>query len=367
MRLKPLILSTALLLPCMAQAALYITIVQGLGGQAQYDEEFTDSRSKIHAASVTMTDADKVASFEGDGATREALMAHFASLNKTMTDSDRAVIYLIGHGSFDGETYKFNIKGPDLTAEDFKNILTALPGRNHFLVNTSSTSGAMLDTLVGEGEEASNPDYVVIAATRNGNERNATHFSRFFAEALTTEAADINKNNSISIQEAFDFADRRVSAYFEEGGRLATEHAQLRGEGADRFNLSRLNALELETELAEADDGLRTLLEQRQAIDDQIEELQLRRSELGNAAYIQQLQALILEAAKLSEQIDALRGPSAPAPARSASAQNNATPPTLPNPRRGGGQLQGDLSPFENPAEVRRAPPETRAGGNQIQ
>jgi len=346
MRLTSMILSSALLLPSLAHAALYITIVQGLGGQPQYDTEFAESLSKLMAASITMTDEDKVSAFEGETATRETLLAHFNTLNQTMTGDDRAVIYLVGHGSFDGETYKFNIKGPDLTAEDFKTILDALPGRNHFLVNTSSTSGAMLETLVGTGDDASNPDYVVISATRNGNERNATHFSRFFAEALTSQAADINKNNTVSIQEAFDFADRSVSAYFEDSGRLATEHAQLRGEGADRFNLSRLNALQLETELAEADDGLRTLLEQRQDIDAQIEDLQLRRTELGNAAYIQQLQALILKAAELSEQIDADR---------------NAAPPQARSVNQGAGLLQGDLTPFEIP----RPPQVTNESENQ--
>jgi hypothetical protein len=295
------------LVPALSHAALYVTVIQGLGGQSEYDREFTDSRTKIEAASLTITDKDKVFSFSGDAATRDAILAHFKALTARMTKDDRAAIYLVGHGSFDGETYKFNIPGIDLTATDFKDLLAALPGTNNFLVNTSSTSGAMVETLVGTDEKASNPNVVIIAATRNGNERNSTQFGHFFAEALTTDGADVNKNQSVSIQEAFEYAQRGVEGYFKDAGRLATEHAQMRGDGAAQFNLSRLNALQLETELNQADGELRTLLEQRQAIDAQIEELQLRRAELDNATYLRQLQALILQAAELTEQIDALQ------------------------------------------------------------
>jgi hypothetical protein len=295
------------LVPALSHAALYVTVIQGLGGQSEYEREFTASRGKIEAASRTITDDDKVFSFSGDAATRDAILAHFKTLTARMTKDDRAAIYLVGHGSFDGETYKFNIPGIDLTAADFKEVIAALPGTNNFVVNTSSTSGAMVEALVGTDEKATNPNFVIIAATRNGNERNSTQFGHFFADALTNDTADVNKNQSVSIQEAFDFAQRSVEGYFKDAGRLATEHAQLRGEGAAQFNLSRLNALQLETELNQADGELRTLLEQRQAVDTQIEELQLRRAEIDNAAYLQQLQALILKAAELTEQIDALQ------------------------------------------------------------
>jgi len=297
MNCKNLLLSLALL-PTLAQAELYITIVQGLSGMPAYQSEFDSTREKIVAASNSMTATERVSTFAGDTATREALLAHFSSLNTSMKADDRAAIYLIGHGSFDGEEYKFNIPGPDLSGSDFKQILADLPGQNHFLVATGSTSGAMVELIAGEAE---NPDYILVAATRNGNERNATHFGRFFAEALTNEAADINKNNNISIQEAFDFADRSVQTYFEEEGRLATEHAQLRGEGAAQFSLARVNQIQLET----VDPRLSELLQQRQALDARIEELQLRRAEMNNADYLQQLQALILQSAEVSEQIEA--------------------------------------------------------------
>lgn len=316
MLMKPLLLAPLLLAAVPAQAALYITVVQGLGGAADYQQQFDEQRKVISAAAKTLTSDDKLAEFSGDAATRAALLAHFAQLNQNMGEDDRAALYLIGHGSFDGEEYKFNLPGPDITAQDIKSLLDALPGRNHFVLNTSSTSGAMVELITGvpaprdDAEapaDSSTDKYLLVAATRNGNERNATHFGRYFAEALSSEDADINKNNNISVQEAYDYAALQVEAYFTDAGSLATEHSQLRGSGAAQFSLSRLNAIEL---APDADPLIAQLLEERQALDTQVEELQLRRSELGNTEYLRQLQELILRTAELTERIEAAQGTS---------------------------------------------------------
>lgn len=311
------LLSLSALLPAAAHAELFITIAQGLGGMPEYENEFTDVREKVAAASATLTGEDKVFTFSGEGATREALLAHFTMLKGKMTDGDRAAIYLIGHGSFDGEEYKYNIPGPDLTTADLKEVLETLPGQNHVLITTGSTSGALVEGITGvraardendtralEAMASTPSKYLIVAGTRNGNERNATHFGRFFAEALVSSAADINKNDTVSVQEAYDFATRAVEEYFDDNQRLATEHAQLRGEGAAQFSLSRLNTLEYETD----DPELGELIEQRIALDAEIEELQLRRNEYAsNREYLQALQALVLQSAELTERIDAAR------------------------------------------------------------
>jgi hypothetical protein len=329
--LPSLTLSAAVLMPALAHAELYITIVQGLGGMPEYQQEFDEVREKISAASITLTSEERVFTFNGDAATRDALLAHFNTLEERMGDDDRAAIYLIGHGSFDGEEYKYNIPGPDLTTGDLKGVLEALPGQNHVLITTGSTSGALAEGITGvraprdendtraiEEAAAAPSKYLIVTATRNGNERNATHFARFFAEALVSTEADLNKNDTISVQEAYDYANREVEAYFTDAQRLATEHAQLRGEGAAQFSLSRLNALEYETD----DPELSELLEQRVALDSEIEELQLRRSEFAsNRDYLQALQALVLKSAQLTEQIDAARAEAGAAPAQQAPGQ----------------------------------------------
>src|SRR5690606_26023639 len=130
---------------------------------------------------------------------------------------------------------------------------------------------------------------------------NATEFGAFFAEALASEEADINKNNSISVQEAFDFASRRVADFFESSGRLATEHPQIRGEDAPRLNLARLDTAAQTPAAAAGDPEIARLLERRQQIDVEIEELQLNREDYTTAEYTQRLRDLILESATVTE------------------------------------------------------------------
>lgn len=295
---KPLILlflSSSLLLAVPASAELYVTIIQGLSGQAEYKEKFDDQRAKVTLASRSLTSADHVTTIHGDDASRENLLTHFQQLAGRMTDSDRAAIYLIGHGSYDGDEYKFNIPGPDITTTDLDDILNSLPGQNHFLVNTSSTSGAILEDLENENR-------IIITATRNGNERNSTEFGTYFAAALSSEEADLNKNNNISIQEAFDYAEREVADFFESSGRLATEHPQIRGEGAAQFSLARVTPVETQNE----NPTISRLLERRLGINADIEDLQLKRGQYSNTEYIQLLQALILESATITEEIELL-------------------------------------------------------------
>ncbi len=279
------------------RAELYVTIIEGLGGEPVFEENFHNQSQTLADASVTLTDADKVALFRGENATRANLLAHFESRSAIMNENDRAAIYLIGHGSFDGEEYKFNIPGLDITTDDILNILGSLPGQNHFLLNTSSTSGALLEPLEGESR-------ILVTATRSGNEKNATVFGEYFVEALSSEDADLNKNNNISIEEAFGYAQRQVEEYFESQGQLATEHSEIIGDGAAQFTLARINPVVISQE----NPRIAELQEQLLDIDQQIESLQLRRPELSNQEYIEQLQALILQSATINEEIDQIRG-----------------------------------------------------------
>ncbi len=141
----PFALTLMFLVSLSARAELYVTIVQGLGGEPAFEENFHAQSQALVEASSSLTDADNVTLFNGEDATRNNLLAHFESQSALMNDDDRSAIYLIGHGSFDGDEYKFNIPGLDITTADILNIMQAFPGQNHFLLNTSSTSGALLE------------------------------------------------------------------------------------------------------------------------------------------------------------------------------------------------------------------------------
>ncbi len=291
------ILSLVLMLPLMTSAELHITIIQGLDGTSDYAQQFSEQARRVNIASESVTQNPLIRYFSGEDATRESILDHFSQLASTMTHEDRIAVFLIGHGSYDGFEYKFNIPGPDITGKHIKDVMNALPAKVQLLVNTSSASGAI-------NEQLKNEDRVVITATRNGNERLATRFGAYFFEAIENSAADINKNNAITVKEAFDYAERMVTDYFEDQGQLATEHPQLSGDYAGQFVIARLLRDRTEDENPE----LTKFLTERGEIDIKIEELQLKKGELLQDEFLSQLQILMIDLSTVQEKIDQISG-----------------------------------------------------------
>lgn len=275
----------------------YVTIIQGLDGTQTYGQQFTEQATRLNIAAESITENSLIRFISGDEATRENIMEHFSQLQTVMQEDDRIAVFLIGHGSFDGYEYKFNIPGLDITGEDLQTAMDALPARIQMLVNTSSASGAIKEQLENE-------DRVVITATRNGNERLATRFGEYFFAAIEDSAADLNKNDAITAQEAFDYAERMVKDYFEYQGQLATEHPEISGDYAGQFVIARLGQDRPERE----DSELTRLLSKRSALDIKIEELQLKKGELQQDDFLSQLQMLMIELSTLQEKIDQLGG-----------------------------------------------------------
>ncbi len=286
-----------LMMPVAVFADRYVTIIQGLDGTQTYGQQFTEQATRLNIAAESITENSLIRFISGDDATRENIMEHFAQLQTVMQEDDRVAVFFIGHGSFDGYEYKFNIPGPDITGEDLQTAMDALPARIQMLVNTSSASGAIKEQLENE-------DRVVITATRNGNERLATRFGEYFFAAIEDSAADLNKNDAITAQEAFDYAERMVKDYFEYQGQLATEHPEISGDYAGQFVIARLGQDRPERE----DPEQTRLLSQRSALDIKIEELQLKKGELQQDDFLSQLQMLMIELSTLQEKIDQLGG-----------------------------------------------------------
>lgn len=237
-RLRQVLVNTFAMLALLpvggaAQAALQVVACEGLGGEAAYTQQFDAQVAAVKAAAATLTDAQHLQVLAGRACTREALGAAFRQLAGTLAADDRLVLYLIGHGSFDGEEYRFNMPGPDVTGHELKAWLGGIRARDQLVVVTGSSSGALQELLKARGR-------IVVTATRSGAERNATRFGGDFAAALSDAAADGDKNGSVSVQEAFDFAQRRVKEFYERDVRIASEHAVLGGEQAARFTVARL-------------------------------------------------------------------------------------------------------------------------------
>lgn len=281
-----------------AQAASYYLVVGGLGGQPEYADEFARYTAEISAAAQrSVSDESQVVSLIGETATREALREELRRLADELSEADDLTVVLVGHGSHDGETYKFNLPGPDITGAELGELLAAVPAQPQLVVNATSASGAVLEDWKADNR-------IVVTATRSGAERNAVRFPEHFAAALSADAADTNKDGVVNAREAFDYASRQVADSYESDGRLATEHPQLEGEGAGAFRVARLTEREAETPEIES------LLAELDSLEGEVAALRTRRDELGSEEYLSRLQELLVELSLVQERIDAERAAS---------------------------------------------------------
>jgi len=306
MRLCALLLAGALASP----AATYYVTISGLGGEPDYDQRFKmwamdiDSSLKKAAAGEVITLI---------APTRDQIRARFQELARTAKPEDALVVMLIGHGTDDGVDYKFNIPGPDISAVQLTLLLDGVPAARQCVAVMTSSSGGALAPL-------RRPNRVVITATKTGSEKNATIFARYWAEALRDPAADADKNDAISVLEAFRYAQHKVADSFDSAKHLATEHSLLEdtgkgdgernpspenGEGkvAAAFTLVRLGA----NADAARDPAKRALLAKKEELEQAIDELKYEKAGMDTADYRKQLTQLLLELAKTQEALDAAK------------------------------------------------------------
>ena len=236
--------------------------------------------------------------------TRENVEKAFGALAGRVRPSDEVFVVLFGHGSFDGRQASFNLPGPDLTAADYAKLLDALPTQRVVFVNTSSSSGGFLPALAGPGR-------TIVTATKTGGERNEPRFPEYFVEAFSSDTADKNRDGRISVLEAFEYAKAKVTQVYQQAGNILTEHATLE----DGSNGTFAATLFLESQrtraasiAATSDPALRALLEERQALEDQIAALKLRKATMNEDEYEQELEKLATELALKTRAVQQIEG-----------------------------------------------------------
>lgn len=285
-----------LLCAAQAQAATQVLVISGLGGEAQYEERFTQWSQTMAGAAVTATgDKDSVVRLAGEGATREAITRELTRIARAVGPGDQFMLLVVGHGSFDGNDYRLNLPGPDMTGTELLTLIDRIPaGVPQLIVNGTSTSGAIADKWARANR-------VVITATRSGGERNAARFGGYWAEAMTNEAADRDKDGAVTAQEAYDYAVRKVADAFKADAALLTEHAKLTGSDPGRFVVARLGAAALFASDAE----LIALRRQQNGIEGRLAELKPLKADLPREEYYNRIEPVLLELAKLGEKVDA--------------------------------------------------------------
>ena len=302
------VLSAFLALALQTRAAVYYVTVAGLGGEPDYEQRFTAAAQDLDKVFKTGGSTAHVYTFTGKQATASQLRKTLDGVAREAKADDDFVLILIGHGSFDGFEYKFNLIGPDVTAGEIATMCNRIPTRRQLIVDTTTASGGAVPAL-------ERPGRAVIAATKSGTEKNATVFVRYWVEALRDPEADTDKSDSISGMEAFIYATKKTAAFYDSQKRLATEHAVFddtgsgapvrepgNGQGAlmSSFTLLRLGT----SQQAANDPAKRALLAKREELEQKIDTLKYQKAAMGPDDYKKQLTAALLELAKVQEDLD---------------------------------------------------------------
>lgn len=258
---------------------------------------------KLDAQHLTVLASQPTAT-EGK-ATAVDVKAALARIAQQAKPLDTVFVLLLGHGSFDGVDAKFNLVGPDLTANEWAALIKPIAGKIVF-VNTTPSSSPFLKALAG-------PNHITMTATDQPAQKYDTVFADAFVQALSSSTADLDKDGRISMWEAFAYASRLVRQTYEQKGLLQPEHAaidddgdgtgrQATGEGKDG-TLSSLTFMDAVVASRPADPELQQLVQRQEQLLMKLDELKKQRAKMKPEEYQPAWEALIIEIATISRDV----------------------------------------------------------------
>lgn len=293
-----------------------VIVVIGAAGMPEYAQQFADwARSWEQACSKGDANFVSIGSDTGvNSSDREILQD---TLARESRETKAALwLVLIGHGTFDGRSAKFNLRGPDVSAKELAEWLNPVQ-RPTAVINCASASAPFLVKL-------SAPGRVVITATKSGFEHNYARFGQYMAGAIAEPQADLDKDGQTSLLEAFLTASGQVDEFYASEGRLVTEHALLddNGDGlgtrADWFRgirpikkaqddapLDGYRAHQFHLALSRAERNMPLdLRAQRDRLELEVMKLRDAKDEFSEEEYYSKLETLLYQISKIYEQTD---------------------------------------------------------------
>jgi len=303
----------------VAQPVREAVLIQGTSGEPQFAEQhrgWLDQMATTFHEKLMLDPAHLTVLAEraGDGelrSTAENVRGTFARLAGTLEASDILFVMLIGHGTADSASAKFNLVGPDLSVEDWNTLLLPIKSRVVF-VNSSSASFPFAKGMTGDR-------LIVITSTSSLSQKYATVFADAFVQALNAPAADLDKNERVSIWETFFYASRTVKKYFEQKGQLATERALLEdnGDGVGREaldptgedgTLATMTYLDAVVGAKPTDPALQMLLQRQEILTTAVDELKRKKASMPVEEYDAAWEQLMIELATVGAEIRAKGG-----------------------------------------------------------
>jgi hypothetical protein len=301
-----LLLVVVLLMPSLALADSSALILRGVGGDDEHDKKFEKWTTGTAKALVDKFgfSPDRVIVLTDKKTAQAEIQKTFVALKSQLKPSDTFFLFFIGHGSGDTGEYKFNISGPDFTTDDYNKLLATLTVGRIVIVAGTPSSGASLDKFAGKNR-------VVITATRSGQEGNDVVFYDYFLEALQGTAADEDKDQKVSVWEAFKYAVTATERHYKDEGHLATEHAQISDNGTEKTDakakepplLARSTSFVVDRPIVSSDPKMQALLNQRKEIEQKIDALRINKTVMPAADYDKQLDDLLVQLALKNQEI----------------------------------------------------------------
>ena len=305
------ILAALLLAAALPATARDLVIAVGAAGDPVYAPIFRKEADAWAAAGKKAGFSVATIGLDDKKTPRVELEKILDALPKT---GDDLWLVLIGHGTFDGRSAKFNLRDDDVSSTELAGWLD--PFRRRVVVwNLFSASGAFLPDL-------SRANRIIIAATRSGGERNYSRFGEKLAEILSSPDADLDGDGTVSLVELVAGATARTVSSYENDQRLLSEHAVLddNGDGAGTESALLLHPAPDPTRTPDGavaataslsrDDSTPALnnsqILRRADIEKRIATLRAQKTEMDETAYYEQLESLMLEMARLYQ---SARGP----------------------------------------------------------
>ncbi|HEX5398241.1 MAG TPA: hypothetical protein VFY06_04260 [Verrucomicrobiae bacterium] len=288
-----------------------LVLVIGAAGEPEYGKQYAEWADLWKQAAARGGLQTIVIGEETNNAENDLTRLLDTLTNEVTRPAGELWLVFIGHGTFDGRTANFNLRGPDISAHELAAVLK--PCRRPLaVIDCSEASSPFINAL-------SAPGRVIITATRSGNEVNLTRFGGYFARAIADPAADLDKDGQTSLLEAFLYASRQVAQFYKENGRLATEHALLddNGDGlgtpADWFrgvravktaangkSVDGVRANQFHLVRSDSEKKLSPeARERRDELEKQLSDLHARKSSMDVDEYYRQIEGILLEIAKI--------------------------------------------------------------------
>ncbi|UCD48655.1 MAG: hypothetical protein JSW27_14110 [Phycisphaerales bacterium] len=308
-------LVSAIVLPALASAQVQtVIVVVGAPGNTEYAAQFAKWAGDWEQAC-----SKSEAAFLAIGLDDEEDLSDRVRLEKILSEQSQQTaafwLVLIGHGTFDGRTAKFNLRGPDISANDLTRWLKPI-SRPVAVINTASSSAPFLKQL-------SAPERVIITATKSGFEQNYARFGQYLAEAIIAPEADLDKDGQTSLLEAFLTASHRTNQFYATAGRLATEHALLDDNGdalgtpadwfrgirpvqraSDNASLDGYRAHQFHLRHSEAEARIPVSLRaKRNQLELEVMKLRDAQAQIPEETYFSRLETLLVEIARVYETI----------------------------------------------------------------